>query len=724
MIIKRLDLSNCSVYKLSDTIHNSIESLMLSAVLGRTFIVNNNNLLVGVFSVDHCDKGNDLNMLNKIPCIYNDGNIQQQAMNILSTENGKYLGIIPLIDKNEKLIGAVTCTDNIWDKDKIFCLTKLEYLNEKNLNFEEWFLKSKYINIAFWGLDEVSLSFSNELRRYSHINVMGIYENIKLKEYKEVDYLNYEVDVNFVESVKDILNLDIDLIIVTDWTMRHLSKLPLINKERVDIIYAPQILRDTNITRFMNTSLEKDFKNAMKSKGCDFVTVRIPTEDDMKLPHKEPSMTYDDRMRWLAEQDSWETDSKELEIFNNERHSLCKYIKKSKGNINFSDLKGKYMNYVNKSRIVYNAPLSFKNTVYLIGPCIVISLFNTDKHTLGYYLQEIINNSSLQYKVIPVGMPNDADRYYFIRTLKEYDIKAGDKIFLLDQTYRQSSWDLDLLPVFMKLNEKYGNKYYYDFPVHCGKEGNKAIAEFIFEYIYKCPQISMPAGELSANSNDQAETGKCSNRKIVSANPQLKKYQEFIQNNAIHKMPKIGSIVMNCNPFTLGHQYLVEYAAAQVDYLYIFVVEEDKSYFKFEDRIELVKSGTSHLKNVKVLPSGQFIISALTFSEYFDKANLEGTTIDTSLDVETFGRQIAPCLDISVRFVGEEPLDPITAQYNQSMKEILPKYGIELREIPRKCLGGVISASRVRKCLKENNWDEIKRLVPKTTYLFLERKFK
>lgn len=130
------------------------------------------------------------------------------------------------------------------------------------------------------------------------------------------------------------------------------------------------------------------------------------------------------------------------------------------------------------------------------------------------------------------------------------------------------------------------------------------------------------------------------------------------------------------------------------------------------------------MKNVKVLPSGQFIISALTFSEYFDKANLEGATIDTSLDVETFGRQIAPCLDISVRFVGEEPLDPITAQYNQSMKEILPKYGIELREIPRKCLGGVISASRVRKCLKENNWDEIKRLVPKTTYLFLERKFK
>ena len=207
-------------------------------------------------------------------------------------------------------------------------------------------------------------------------------------------------------------------------------------------------------------------------------------------------------------------------------------------------------------------------------------------------------------------------------------------------------------------------------------------------------------------------------------NPQLDKYKEFIQSNAIHKKHQVGSIVMNCNPFTLGHRYLIEYAAQQVDHLYIFVVEEDRSLFKFDDRIKLVKAGTAHLKNVKVLPSGQFIISAVTFSEYFDKANLDGTTVDTSLDVETFGSQIAPCLNISVRFVGEEPLDPVTAQYNQSMKEILPKYGVELHEIPRKEINGaVISASRVRRLLEEKNWNEIKKLVPETTYMFLEENF-
>lgn len=127
---------------------------------------------------------------------------------------------------------------------------------------------------------------------------------------------------------------------------------------------------------------------------------------------------------------------------------------------------------------------------------------------------------------------------------------------------------------------------------------------------------------------------------------------------------------------------------------------------------------------MKVIPSGKFIISSLTFSEYFDKANLAGTTIDTSLDVETFAQQIAPCLDITIRFVGEEPLDPITNQYNKSMKEILPKYGIQLKEIARKESGdSVISASRVRKYIEEKNWNEIKKLVPNTTYDFLIDKY-
>lgn len=164
----------------------------------------------------------------------------------------------------------------------------------------------------------------------------------------------------------------------------------------------------------------------------------------------------------------------------------------------------------------------------------------------------------------------------------------------------------------------------------------------------------------------------------------------------------VGAIVMNCNPFTLGHLYLIEYAAKEVDQLFIFVVEEDASFFSFDDRIMLVREGTKHLKNVIVLPSGSFMISKKTFAAYSNKAKLQNEKIDSSLDVEIFANYIAPSLGITIRFAGEEPLDNVTRQYNETMRRILPEHGIEFRTIKRKNQSGEpISASRVRKLLAE-----------------------
>ena len=129
---------------------------------------------------------------------------------------------------------------------------------------------------------------------------------------------------------------------------------------------------------------------------------------------------------------------------------------------------------------------------------------------------------------------------------------------------------------------------------------------------------------------------------------------------------------------------LVEYASKKVKKLYIFVVEEDKSEFKFEDRFKLVQAGVKKFSNVEVLPSGKFIISQQTFSGYFNKENLQDTIVDSSEDVEIFAREIAPTLGITIRFVGEEPEDTVTKQYNENMKRILPQYNIEVCEIPRK----------------------------------------
>lgn len=189
------------------------------------------------------------------------------------------------------------------------------------------------------------------------------------------------------------------------------------------------------------------------------------------------------------------------------------------------------------------------------------------------------------------------------------------------------------------------------------------------------------------------------------SNPELEVYKEKLR---AKKIP-IGALVMNCNPFTLGHQYLVEYAAAKVARLYIFVVEEDRSEFPFADRIELVRQGVKNFPNVEVLPSGKFIISQQTFSGYFNKSELQDVVIDASEDVEIFAREIAPTLGITIRFAGEEPTDNVTRQYNETMKKILPRYGIEFCEIPRRKMGGEpISASHVREALKADDFDKIK----------------
>lgn len=176
-----------------------------------------------------------------------------------------------------------------------------------------------------------------------------------------------------------------------------------------------------------------------------------------------------------------------------------------------------------------------------------------------------------------------------------------------------------------------------------------------------------------------------------------------------------AALVMNANPFTLGHQYLAETAAAACDTLHLFVVSEDASLVPFSVRRELVRAGTAHLKNVVLHDSGPYIISSATFPSYFlkdESAVIEG---HARLDLEIF-KQIAAVLNITARFVGEEPSSQVTGLYNQIMAEELPKAGIECHIIPRKTEGGqAISASTVRKALQDGDMDAFRRLVPETT---------
>lgn len=188
---------------------------------------------------------------------------------------------------------------------------------------------------------------------------------------------------------------------------------------------------------------------------------------------------------------------------------------------------------------------------------------------------------------------------------------------------------------------------------------------------------------------------------------------------------KIGCIVMNADPFTRGHQYLAETAAQQCDWLYIFVLSEDKGTFTAQERMELVKRGTEHLKNVTVHPTGPYLISSATFPKYFLKDKETAQREHYLLDLAVFTRWFVPHFGITHRFAGTEPTCVVTDGYNRCMAELLPEAGVQFVEIPRKTDGtAAVSASVVRREMNDGNLQAVRRLVPDSTYQCILSKLK
>lgn len=189
---------------------------------------------------------------------------------------------------------------------------------------------------------------------------------------------------------------------------------------------------------------------------------------------------------------------------------------------------------------------------------------------------------------------------------------------------------------------------------------------------------------------------------------------------AAEKNQPAGAVVVNCNPFSKGHQYLLETAAKQCALLHVFVVSENKSLFPAEARRNLVIAGTAHIPNVCVHATGPYLISSVTFPDYFMKDTVSPEQVNTELDLRIFAEHFALPLGIRVRFAGSEPFDPVTLKYNRQMAEILPRYHIRFVEIPRLENGGTaISASRIRQLLREKNFEAVRELVPPTTLEYL-----
>lgn len=182
----------------------------------------------------------------------------------------------------------------------------------------------------------------------------------------------------------------------------------------------------------------------------------------------------------------------------------------------------------------------------------------------------------------------------------------------------------------------------------------------------------------------------------------------------------VGAAVMNCDPFTAGHRHLISAAAAECRQVYVFVLSEDRGHFSAADRFELVRRGTADISNVMVLPTGPYLISRATFPTYFLKNREQAEEAQCQLDIEIFLRYFVPHFAITRRYVGTEPLSPLTDRYNAALLSALPGRGVEVRLVPRLERRGVpVSASAVRAALAEGDWAAVRALVPRTTFDYL-----
>ncbi|MDR2398479.1 MAG: [citrate (pro-3S)-lyase] ligase, partial [Spirochaetaceae bacterium] len=183
---------------------------------------------------------------------------------------------------------------------------------------------------------------------------------------------------------------------------------------------------------------------------------------------------------------------------------------------------------------------------------------------------------------------------------------------------------------------------------------------------------------------------------------------------------RIAGIVAHCNPFTRGHGYLLETAAQDCDVLHLFILSEDKGEVPARVRRELAVQGTAHIPQVVVQPTGPYLISAVTFPAYFLKSPEVAQEANMRLDLKIFAEHFARPLGITRRFIGDEPLSPLTAAYNRCMHQLLPTYGIEVVQIPRLyAQGDPISASRVRALVKAGDLKAVEPLVPPSTFQYL-----
>lgn len=713
--------------------NESILSLLGQDMMGggTIFVVNNleENKLLGIIKQSDFEK-----QINKLKKVKYNNNFKYIDEVIHSVDNSKTINkyfYVPVLDGKKRLLylndflGVSTL--NYADQE-LFA----NYFIGNKRNFKNFFLDNNFKKICLIGNNSVFYSLFFAFRKSITIKIinhqriynlwMYAYSNLYFKSkfntenkdiFEVVDDFNYEqlakefdlivVDEKHYSEIafRKINNHDYNKAIILEMKdlyeavkdyheyVQKINALCVQKKSNLFSVYIPYTMAELDESLLKRNELSKEMK--------DYYALKFPAVNYMNL-------NADIRLAWKTLEDGGE------------------------------NFRSEHCNFIDLARKVTNQPQEFNNNIFLVGPCTAVGVMTIDEETeetLGYWLQEYLNNiCKKKYRVIPYNVAILKDKTKMVSKIQK-NMLSGDIVVVIfmekyvNQLLRKNQ-KYDFTDFFIK-NQTID--IFYDRPTHTNAKGNEKIGNIIANIIKRDYDDNIPTKLIKNKSYNPNKTLYIPSydEKSIKDIQKSKNFQNFIKNVKINlpkKAKSIGAIVMNANPFTKGHLHLATFASKKVDILIVFVVEEDRSFFPFKDRITLVKKGLSEIKNIYVFKSGSFIISKETFPDYFSKETFVQKNIDTSIDIEIFAKLIAKELNIKVRFVGEEPADMVTKQYNESMEKILPKHGIKFIEIPRKKTSNkVISASTVRKFIKENKINEIQKIVPESTYKYIIKNF-
>ncbi len=535
-----------------------------------------------------------------------------------------------------------------------------KWLELKNIGVTiENFLKTHGIkSIAIYGAGTLGARLYNEL----------ISSDIEIKFIIDKNKHNGLIkDFNILHP-NEITRLNsVELVIVTPFTniyeifgiMRNKTDRKIIGIDRIiEIMYNIEFY----YSKLKQMQIEKEIKVAFV-KPPSLIQIKNPTETELCYLGLSLNIGIE---RALLNPEIFQNVYKDVEEYSYE------YIEdvftpvpivEREGKLVHIDVKRKFLNVINGKRVTTDIQNEYDNTVHFVGACQAMGYGVDDRRTIPSYLQRYINEdmeTCKKYRVINYGIWGLSDFKDVFKIIQEISFSKGDILILNhfgnftmignvgDLFFSKTFYDLNIL--YINMNNIFDRPHNFGtvfIDCHLGPNGTREYAKEIFNKCFKS------IGELCFEPlydtviSVEDEITKDNYLKTINDTDYFE-YINMLKNIKSSIKGKIGSIVMNCNPFTLGHKFLIEEASNLVDFLCVFVVEEDKSFFPFKDRLNLVCNNVKHIKNVKVIPSGKFIISSITFPEYFLKDSPKNVSFDTSMDVEFFAKNIAPVLNISV----------------------------------------------------------------------------